>query len=156
MGGRRRPRVPKPYRVLQYLRIQKRQVKLRRSSKRRVRSRGKNVSDNTLAQIIDRHENELLTDWMQRQKESLTSRQDLVSEAELRTDSRHLLAVLRDTAGNSNADITRPEWAKARELLGDLSRRRVRQGFSPSETATFVFSLKQPLFDRIAAISEGD
>ena len=34
-------------------------------------------------------------------------------------------------------------------MLGGLSRSRSLQGFSPSETATFVFSLKAPLFERI-------
>jgi rsbT co-antagonist protein RsbR len=37
----------------------------------------------------------------------------------------------------------------AREFLTDISKTRARQGFTPSETATFVFSLKQPLFERI-------
>jgi rsbT co-antagonist protein RsbR len=36
-----------------------------------------------------------------------------------------------------------------RELLGDLSRTRARLGFSPIDTAMFVFSLKQSLFDRL-------
>ncbi|HUN99147.1 MAG TPA: RsbRD N-terminal domain-containing protein, partial [Bradyrhizobium sp.] len=40
-------------------------------------------------------------------------------------------------------------FAPLREFLGDISRSRAVQGFSPSETATFVFSLKQPLFDTI-------
>jgi rsbT co-antagonist protein RsbR len=36
-----------------------------------------------------------------------------------------------------------------REILGSISRARAAQGFSPGETATFVFSLKQPLFTRL-------
>jgi rsbT co-antagonist protein RsbR len=34
-------------------------------------------------------------------------------------------------------------------MLGDISRSRAMQGFSPTETATFVFSLKQPLFNAL-------
>ena len=52
-------------------------------------------------------------------------------------------------------DPDQAEWSGVRELLGDISRARARQGFSPSETATFVFSLKQPLFDRLRRRSEG-
>ncbi len=37
------------------------------------------------------------------------------------------------------------------DFLGQTARSRVRQGFTSSETATFVFSLKQPLFDVIRA-----
>ena len=40
-------------------------------------------------------------------------------------------------------------WKSVKDLLADLSRSRVAQGFSPSETATFVFSLKQPMFDML-------
>ena len=108
------------------------------------------MSQVRLADIIDRHESELLKDWMQRQQESLASRRDLVSDAEIRTDSRNLLAALREAvASGDNSDISRSEWAKVRDLLTDLSRRRAIQGFSPTETAMFVFSLKQPLFDHL-------
>jgi rsbT co-antagonist protein RsbR len=43
---------------------------------------------------------------------------------------------------------TRP-MGPAKQLLTDVSRARATQGFSPSETATFVFSLKQPLFNTL-------
>ncbi len=46
-------------------------------------------------------------------------------------------------------DITGAEWTTMRELLEDFSRARATQGFSASETAVFVFSLKQPLFDML-------
>src|SRR5207253_2379087 len=60
---------------------------------------------------------------------------------------RRFLAIFRQAAQNeSGADA---DWGEARAFLEDLSRTRARQGFSPSETATFVFSLKQPLFARL-------
>jgi rsbT co-antagonist protein RsbR len=39
----------------------------------------------------------------------------------------------------------------AREILAAFSAARATQGYSPSETATFVFSLKQPVFNRLRA-----
>ncbi len=39
--------------------------------------------------------------------------------------------------------------APLREMLGELSRSRAIQGFTSSETATFVFSFKQPFFTRL-------
>ncbi len=111
----------------------------------------------TIADIIEQYEGDLLSDWIRRQQESLAARRDLISEAELRTDSRNLLSVLRETVSRGgDLKITHAEWAKARDMLGDLSRRRVVQGFTPTETATFVFSLKQPLFDRIVKASSND
>jgi rsbT co-antagonist protein RsbR len=110
------------------------------------------VYNSSLAAILDKHESDILNEWTRRQHESLSSRRDLISESELRTDSRRLLSVLRESlAAAAGFDVSREEWAKARDILGDLSRRRAAQGFTPTETATFIFSLKQPLFDRISA-----
>jgi len=115
------------------------------------------VSNSTVAKIIDQYESEILKEWTRSQQESLAGRRDLVSDTELANDSRNLLSGLRDALGSgATSDIARSEWAKTRDLLNDLSRRRAIQGFSPTETATFVFSLKQPLFSRIRQMSDGD
>jgi len=47
------------------------------------------------------------------------------------------------------ADVSGKGWNVARELLQEISASRARQGFSPTEVATFVLSLKQPLFAAI-------
>jgi rsbT co-antagonist protein RsbR len=115
------------------------------------------VPDKILAEIIDREEADLLNDWLRRQQTSLSNRRDLITESELRTDSRNLLSSLRETIASGNgSDIYRPGWGKVRDLLGDLSRRRAVQGFTPSETATFIFSLKEPLFEKIVKAFEKD
>jgi rsbT co-antagonist protein RsbR len=107
------------------------------------------ASQSKLADIVRKHEADILADWVTEQLAAITLRQDLISEADLREQSRVLLGAFRDAASRDGADITRPEWAAVRDLLGEISRTRARQGFSPSETATFVFSLKQPLFSRL-------
>jgi len=38
-------------------------------------------------------------------------------------------------------------WAETRAAIEEVSRSRAARGLTPSETATFVFSLKEPLFD---------
>jgi len=100
-----------------------------------------------LATILERHEKDVLNEWVDQQLAAVTRRRDLVNDQELREDSRRFLAIFRQAAQNeSGADA---DWGEARAFLEDLSRTRARQGFSPSETATFVFSLKQPLFARL-------
>ena len=100
-----------------------------------------------LATILERHEKDVLNEWVDQQLAAVTRRRDLVSDQELREHSRRFLAIFRQAAQNeSGADA---DWGEARAFLEDLSRTRARQGFSPSETATFVFSLKQPLFARL-------
>lgn len=53
-------------------------------------------------------------------------------------------------------DIRAAEWADVRLFLEDLSRRRVQAGYSSDETATFIFSLKRPLFDVLQDESGND
>jgi rsbT co-antagonist protein RsbR len=107
------------------------------------------IDSSRLAGILQTHEAELLAEWMKEQLAAVTRRGDLINERELREQSRQLLAGIRSAAAMGNVtDATTPEWAPVRDLLEEISRSRAQQGFTPSETATFVFSLKQPLFAR--------
>lgn len=110
------------------------------------------IDKTPFSQVIAQHERELLDTWLQQQQGAITRRRDLIKDAELTEQSRQLLQELRKalTSGGGD-DIRRPEWAGVRELLADVSRARARLGFTPSETATFVFSLKQPLFAKLRA-----
>jgi rsbT co-antagonist protein RsbR len=104
----------------------------------------------TLRAILAQYQKELLGEWLQTQLAAGTLRSDLMKENELREQSRELLALLQSAAQNGNLERTDgPEWAGVREFLARLSRSRAQQGFSSVETATFVFSLKQPLFTRL-------
>lgn len=40
-----------------------------------------------------------------------------------------------------------PQWVSTRAILDEVSSDRIAQGFNSSQTAAFVFSLKEPLFD---------
>ena len=101
-----------------------------------------------LPEIIAHHEKDLLNEWMQRQNEFL--RRDRISEPQSRANSHDFLRALSEALSrNAGMDLARNEWTNMRELLADISRQRAIQGFTPSETATFVFSFKKPLFARI-------
>jgi rsbT co-antagonist protein RsbR len=103
-----------------------------------------------LQQIITKAHKELLAEWLQTQLTADTYRSDLMKESELREQSREFLALVQDairTGDLQNAEST--AWTPVREFLAAISRSRAIQGFSPAETATFVFSLKQPLFTRL-------
>jgi rsbT co-antagonist protein RsbR len=105
---------------------------------------------NRIAGILQAHEAELLAEWMKGQQAAVTLRSDLVNERDLREQCRQFLAALRAAvAKGSMTDVGTPEWAPVRDMLEEISRSRGRRGFTPSETATFIFSLKQPLFARL-------
>jgi rsbT co-antagonist protein RsbR len=102
-----------------------------------------------IAELVRDHEQEILSDWMARQKESISSRRDLMNESELHRQSRDFLNAFVAGANGNIDDIHTPAWRPALELLSRISESRAMQGFSPSETATFVFSMKQPLFSQL-------
>jgi len=104
-----------------------------------------------IPEIIRKHETEILSDWMRQQQESISRRRDLISDQELQAQAREFLTLLQGAVQNGGfADTQRgTEWAAVRDMLGGISRTRGIQGFTPSETATFVFSLKPALFSRI-------
>ena len=105
----------------------------------------------TLSTLLSRDEKAILADWSKAQIGAATARGDLMTDAELQRQSQKFLGALRDglERGGGGADIQAAPWSEVRELLGQVSASRAMQGFSPSETATFVFSLKEPLFARL-------
>src|SRR5690242_20664219 len=99
-----------------------------------------------LPDLIQKHQQEVHAEWL-KQMSGAVRRADLMSDEEVRMQSRELLTAIAD--GAKSGDITNLDgaaWTAARELLQAMSTSRAKQGFSPSETATFVLSLKQPLF----------
>jgi rsbT co-antagonist protein RsbR len=74
-------------------------------------------------------------------------RRDLIAEGELRSQPKEFLRGFeKAVASGETEDIQSPEWEDVLAILRQLSTTRARQGFSPRETAIFVFSLKEPLF----------
>jgi rsbT co-antagonist protein RsbR len=97
-----------------------------------------------LADILKRRESEILSEWLREQSKVADLKG---SPADLEQTCRRFLNLLRAAAQNGNlTDVRRPEWREVRGMLEDLSLNRTKQGYTPSETAAFVFSLKQPLF----------
>ena len=107
--------------------------------------------------IVKQHETDLLTEWLNRQKAAAGPRGQAKPQSELREQSRTFLSLFSQAAQGSNfVNLQATEWKPMREFLEALSAERARQGFSPGETAIFIFSLKQPLFDRLRAEFRND
>lgn len=102
-----------------------------------------------IPEILTTHEAELLSEWNQELIAGNT-RKGLIKTAELQEECREFLKLLRTAVQSGNlTNIQAVEWREVREMLTSISRSRSHQGFTPTETATFVFSFKQPLFDRL-------
>ena len=105
---------------------------------------------NRLIDLVARNENEILEEWLRTQAAS--GARKLGDEGQLRQESQKFLGLLRtalQAANGAAEDLQGSQWAPVREFLENIARSRARQGYTPSETASFVFSLKQPLFTRL-------
>ncbi len=100
-----------------------------------------------VAQLIKKNEQQILEQWLALQESATSLRADLMKDRELREQSREFLQHFTSSLQEDSQNIDAPAWKPVRDLLASVSRSRAIQGFKPSETAMFVFSLKQPLFD---------
>jgi len=101
---------------------------------------------NDLAEIISQNEDRLRTEWIGTMSASV-ERTDLISKAEINEQCASILKEIVEgvkTSGSGN--LSGAGWNGARELLTAISASRARQGFSPTDVAIFVLSLRQPLF----------
>jgi rsbT co-antagonist protein RsbR len=107
----------------------------------------------TTAEILKSDKAALLADWMRELRKAGVDQR--ISDAELKAQAEELLGLIATAAGH-NTDVAGEAWRPVRENLEEISRARAIQGFSSAETATFVFSLKQPLFSRIRRLTAND
>jgi len=104
-----------------------------------------------ISQLIAEHEAEIGSQWIA-QLESLMVRGTATSKELLRSHCQQFLAAFAQATRSGELDnIEHRSWDDARDLLAEISSSRAKSGSTPSETATFVFSLKQPLFTQLAA-----
>ena len=103
----------------------------------------------SLSDILQTDHEALLQTWIDRQVGSPGFRSDRTSRQELAAYSAKFLTQFREAVRSGETNILASPWTGARRVLDELSAGRAQQGFSPSETAQFIFSLKQPLFDRL-------
>jgi rsbT co-antagonist protein RsbR len=102
-----------------------------------------------VAQLLRKNERDVLQQWLSYQISATTMRADLIKESDLREESRRFLQLFNEVAQQNRDDENAGSWKSVKDMLREVSRSRVVQGFSPSETATFIFSLKQPIFDML-------
>jgi rsbT co-antagonist protein RsbR len=100
-----------------------------------------------LPAILSESAKQILADWLVTLNASRDTR---LAATELEAQCESIVTRLAQACREGNLrDIDAAGFASLREVLADLSRTRALQGFSPTETATFILSLKQPLSARL-------
>jgi rsbT co-antagonist protein RsbR len=99
--------------------------------------------------VIRMDQNLLLTEWLKGIQGSIR-RRDLIDDQEMKSQAADVLAAIWAVPAETPLDnLNASAWQPLRELLATLSASRAVQGFTPSETALFVLSMKSVLFDLI-------
>lgn len=106
------------------------------------------MSVSQLAELLKQNEEQLLDKWLAAQR-TAGIRLDLIDDRTVQDNSRDLLKSVTMALAQGSDDIESAAWKPLKSQLERLSMTQARQGFSPSETATFVFSLKEPLFELV-------
>jgi rsbT co-antagonist protein RsbR len=110
-----------------------------------------------LPAIVEQHQQEILAEWLNGQMSSGAWRAGRIQESQLRDESQRFLAIFAKAVQlGVEFDARSTQWADIREFLTELSRSRASQGFTPTQVATFVFSLKQALFKRATESLKAD
>jgi rsbT co-antagonist protein RsbR len=105
-----------------------------------------------LPQILILDQKIILEAWMGEQLAAIDRRMDLISEADLREQSKTLLAELTTaTQTGSLSEISGSAWASVRGLLAEYAKARTSRGFTAAETTMFVLSLRSVLMKRLQA-----
>jgi rsbT co-antagonist protein RsbR len=103
----------------------------------------------SVSTVLNNSHKEILNDWINQQLKD-PKRTQAVSESSLRNSSAEFLNLFQDASKSGNlVDMSTSEWELVQKMLAELSASRALQGSTPSETANFIFSLKQPLFAHI-------
>jgi rsbT co-antagonist protein RsbR len=107
------------------------------------------ANDKSILALIGEHYERLLGDWLGAQNRDGALRGGQLQETTLANHSRQFLTELRNGGGQFK-DLSTAETAPMRGVLDEIARDRALRGFSASETASFVFSLKEPLFELLS------
>src|SRR5262245_33968148 len=107
------------------------------------------------AATLNKESKALLGEWLAEMRSAGVMGDGRMPEAELTAQGEEFLGLLAKAIG-TGSDVSAKDWDATRAFLEGVSRSRALQGFSSAETATFIFSLKRPLFTRVRKAAESD
>jgi rsbT co-antagonist protein RsbR len=104
------------------------------------------VAKSKLSELLEKRDAEITAQWLELQNAS-GKKAFPAEQGEALRQSREFIQALKKAADTgATSDITGAAWEPVKEIIGEISSSRARAGYSPAETASFVFSLKLPLF----------
>ena len=101
----------------------------------------------SVAELMTIRAKDILSDWLGNIGALVGTRTtELMTTGQLEKQADELLkALTKSFESEQYEDVDTPEYADSVAMLRDISVSRAEQGFTPSETATFVFSIKDAI-----------
>lgn len=101
---------------------------------------------NEAIKVLQKKKKNILETWMKLQISDEGLREDLMTNEDLRSQSEEFLTAFIDNLKDENIDSPRSaDFDPVIDILNAISISRAKGGFSPRETGTYVFSLKDAL-----------
>src|SRR5437763_2770892 len=93
--------------------------------------------------LLAARRDEILNLWIKERLESDEFREELISKKELRQQSQQLVdALARSIQASNGADFDDAEFDELRAFLNQISHQRAIKGYTPTENATYILSLR--------------
>ncbi|PYS87976.1 MAG: anti-anti-sigma factor [Acidobacteria bacterium] len=107
--------------------------------------------------LLAARRDEILNLWIKERLESDEFRDELISKKELRQQSQQLVdALARSIQASNGADFDDAEFNELRAFLNQISRQRAVKGYTPTENATYILSLRNVVIPLLAEELGGD
>src|SRR5947209_3121588 len=106
--------------------------------------------------LVNRHD-EIINLWIKERLESGEFRDELIPKKELRRQSQQIVDMLARSIKDSEGDeFESPAYDEMRVFLNEISRARAVKGYTPSENATYILSLRNTLLPLLAEELQGN
>ncbi len=110
-----------------------------------------------VVEALSARRDEILNIWIKERLESEDFRDELISKHELRQQSQQIVEMLaRALQESDDADFDNASFDELRAFLNEISRQRAVKGYTPSENATYILSLRNVVLPILAEDFEGD
>ena len=111
---------------------------------------------NQISKLLQQEQAVIGAEWLGHLEEPMV-RNTTASHEQLRKHTQQFLAAFTNAPRSADLDnIDHRSWDEVRDLLAEISSSRAKAGSTPAETATFVLSLKRPLFARLRQFFKGE
>jgi rsbT co-antagonist protein RsbR len=110
-----------------------------------------------IVKLLTEQQDEIINLWIKDRLESGDFRDELIPKKELQQQSKQIVEMLARAVKDSDSeDFDNPAFDDLRDFLNLISYTRAIKGYTPTENATYILSLRNTLLPFLAKTLEGD